>query len=127
MNSFRDGSFIHFLNLMLDLIFIYCFHYCFSGLYLVKMMSEYVDMNAYLPTLSAEVVHRVAELLKLFNSRTAHLVLGANALQVLILLSALLQLTFYLTIKVCIGYYHRFYLKTIIIYFYSFFCNWKLC
>lgn len=75
---------------MLDLRFIYCFHYCFSGLYLVKMMSEYVDMNAYLPTLSAEVVHRVAELLKLFNSRTAHLVLGANALQVLILLSALL-------------------------------------
>ncbi|KAL6542668.1 hypothetical protein OROHE_010188 [Orobanche hederae] len=52
------------------------------GLYLVKMMSEYVDMSNYLPTLSAEVVHRVAEIMKLFNSRTAHLVLGANALQV---------------------------------------------
>lgn len=58
------------------------YHMVNCGLYLVKMMSEYVDMNTYLPTLSAEVVHRVAELLKLFNSRTAHLVLGANALQV---------------------------------------------
>ncbi|XP_047971515.1 vacuolar protein sorting-associated protein 54, chloroplastic [Salvia hispanica] len=58
------------------------YHMVNCGLYLVKMMSEYVDMNSFLPTLSAEVVHRVAELLKLFNSRTAHLVLGANALQV---------------------------------------------
>ncbi|KAH6774916.1 VPS54 [Perilla frutescens var. hirtella] len=58
------------------------YHMVNCGLYLVKMMSEYVDMNSYLPALSAEVVHRVAELLKLFNSRTAHLVLGANALQV---------------------------------------------
>lgn len=68
---------------MLEIRFVYCFYCFFSGLYLVKMMSEYVDINTYLPTLSAEVVHRVAELLKLFNSRTAHLVLGANALQVL--------------------------------------------
>ncbi|KAL8045550.1 hypothetical protein ABFX02_08G121400 [Erythranthe guttata] len=58
------------------------YHMVNCGLYLVKMMSEYIDMNNCLPTLSAEVVHRVAEILKLFNSRTAHLVLGANALQV---------------------------------------------
>ncbi|XP_051134830.1 vacuolar protein sorting-associated protein 54, chloroplastic [Andrographis paniculata] len=58
------------------------YHMVNCGLYLVKMMSEYVDMNNCLPTLSAEVVHRVAEILKTFNSRTAHLVLGANALQV---------------------------------------------
>lgn len=51
----------------------------------MKMISEYIDMNHFLPTLSAEIVHRVADLLKLFNSRTAHLVLGANALQVLFL------------------------------------------
>ncbi|KAL6538742.1 hypothetical protein OROGR_012730 [Orobanche gracilis] len=58
------------------------YHMVNCGLYLVKMMSEYVDMSNYLPILSAEVVHRVAEIMKLFNSRTAHLVLGANALQV---------------------------------------------
>ncbi|KAI3466903.1 hypothetical protein Pfo_023566 [Paulownia fortunei] len=58
------------------------YHMVNCGLYLVKMMSEYIDMSNCLPTLSAEVVHRVAEILKLFNSRTAHLVLGANALQV---------------------------------------------
>lgn len=80
-----DLSVLEF-DYMLVIRFVYHFHCCFSGLYLVKMMSEYVDMNSFLPTLSAEVVHRVAELLKLFNSRTAHLVLGANALQVLFLL-----------------------------------------
>ncbi|XP_073281495.1 vacuolar protein sorting-associated protein 54, chloroplastic-like [Primulina huaijiensis] len=58
------------------------YHMVNCGLYLVKMMSEYIDMNDCLPTLSAEIVHRVAEILKFFNSRTAHLVLGANALQV---------------------------------------------
>ncbi|GER43262.1 vacuolar protein sorting [Striga asiatica] len=58
------------------------YHMVNCGLYLVKMLSEYIDMSNFLPTLSAEVVHRVAEILKLFNSRTAHLVLGANALQV---------------------------------------------
>ncbi|KZV29371.1 vacuolar protein sorting-associated protein 54, chloroplastic [Dorcoceras hygrometricum] len=58
------------------------YHMVNCGLYLVKMMSEYIDMNDCLPSLSAEVVHRVAEILKFFNSRTAHLVLGANALQV---------------------------------------------
>ncbi|KAI3455877.1 hypothetical protein Pfo_012540 [Paulownia fortunei] len=41
------------------------------GLYLVKMMSEYIDMNNCLPMLSVEVVHRVAEILKTFNSRTS--------------------------------------------------------
>ncbi|EPS66275.1 hypothetical protein M569_08500, partial [Genlisea aurea] len=58
------------------------YHMVNCGLYLVKMMAEYIDIGNCLPTLSAEVVHRVAEILKLFNSRTAHLVLGANALQV---------------------------------------------
>ncbi|CAA2934422.1 vacuolar sorting-associated 54, chloroplastic isoform X1 [Olea europaea subsp. europaea] len=58
------------------------YHMVNCGLYLVKMLSEYVDMNNCLPTLSAEVVHRIVEILKIFNSRTCHLVLGANALQV---------------------------------------------
>ncbi|KAJ4800655.1 Vacuolar protein sorting-associated protein 54 [Rhynchospora pubera] len=52
------------------------------GLILLKMLSEYVDISKCLPTLSSEVVHRVVELLKLFNSRTCQLVLGAGAMQV---------------------------------------------
>jgi hypothetical protein len=48
------------------------------------MLSEYIDMNSLLPTLSSEVVHRVAEILKFFNTRTCQLVLGAGAMQVLL-------------------------------------------
>lgn len=55
---------------------------CFSGLILVKMLSEYIEMNNSLPGLSSEVVHRVVEILKLFNTRTCQLVLGAGAMQV---------------------------------------------
>jgi vacuolar protein sorting-associated protein 54 len=55
----------------------------YSGLILLKMLSEYVDISKYLPTLSSEVVHRVVEILKLFNTRTCQLVLGAGAMQVL--------------------------------------------
>ena len=39
-------------------------------------------MNTSLPTLSQEVVHRVVEILKFFNTRTCQLVLGAGAMQV---------------------------------------------
>lgn len=51
---------------------------------LLKMLSEYVDISKSLPTLSSEVVHRVVEILKLFNTRTCQLVLGAGAMQVLL-------------------------------------------
>ena len=57
-----------------------------SGLILLKMLSEYIDMNNLLPTLSSEVVHRVVEILKFFNTRTCQLVLGAGAMQVLLVL-----------------------------------------
>lgn len=40
-------------------------------------------MNHFLPALSSEVVHRVVEILKFFNTRTCQLVLGAGAMQVL--------------------------------------------
>lgn len=50
------------------------------------MLSEYIDMNNVLPTLSSEVVHRVAEILKFFNTRTCQLVLGAGAMQVVLVL-----------------------------------------
>jgi hypothetical protein len=48
------------------------------------MLSEYIDMNNFLPALSSEIVHRVVEILKFFNTRTCQLVLGAGAMQVLI-------------------------------------------
>lgn len=58
------------------------YHMVNCGLILLKMLSEYIDINDSLPTLSSEVVHRVVEILKFFNTRTCQLVLGAGAMQV---------------------------------------------
>ncbi|MCO5597436.1 hypothetical protein L7F22_051514 [Adiantum nelumboides] len=58
------------------------YHMVNSGLILVKLTSEYVDIVNALPSLASEIVHRVSELLKLFNGRTSQLVLGAGAMQV---------------------------------------------
>ncbi|OWM63474.1 hypothetical protein CDL15_Pgr026234 [Punica granatum] len=58
------------------------YHMVNCGLILVKMLSEYIDMNNFLPALSSEVVLRVVEILKHFNTRTCQLVLGAHAMQV---------------------------------------------
>ncbi|CAB4316060.1 unnamed protein product [Prunus armeniaca] len=58
------------------------FHMVNCGLILVKMLSEYIDMNNFFPALSSEVVHRIVEILKFFNTRTCQLVLGAGAMQV---------------------------------------------
>ncbi|XP_024532479.1 vacuolar protein sorting-associated protein 54, chloroplastic isoform X2 [Selaginella moellendorffii] len=58
------------------------YHTVNSGLILLKMIAEYVELSNALPALAAEVVHRVAEILKVFNSRACQLVLGAGALQV---------------------------------------------
>ncbi|GBG93353.1 hypothetical protein CBR_g66144 [Chara braunii] len=57
------------------------FHVVGSALILLKMIAEYVDIANFLPALATEVVHRVAEILKFFNSRTCQLVLGAGAMQ----------------------------------------------
>lgn len=46
------------------------------------MSREYVTVSESLPMLAGEVVHRLSDLLKLFNSRTCQLVLGAGAMQV---------------------------------------------
>ena len=51
------------------------------------MLSEYIDMGNFLPLRSSEVVQRVVEILKFFNTRTCQLVLGAGAMQVLIIFS----------------------------------------
>ncbi|KAF7803897.1 vacuolar protein sorting-associated protein 54, chloroplastic isoform X1 [Senna tora] len=58
------------------------YHMVNCGLILLKMLSEYIDINNFLPMLSSEVVHRVVEILKFFNTRTCQLVLGAGAMQV---------------------------------------------
>ncbi|TQD88707.1 hypothetical protein C1H46_025718 [Malus baccata] len=58
------------------------FHMVNCGLILMKMLSEYIDMNNFFPALSSEVVHRIVEILKFFNTRTCQLVLGAGAMQV---------------------------------------------
>ncbi|KAI7729170.1 hypothetical protein M8C21_019673, partial [Ambrosia artemisiifolia] len=54
----------------------------FRGVGYHMMLSEYIDMNNVLPALSSEVIHRVLEMLKFFNTRTCQLVLGAGAMQV---------------------------------------------
>ncbi|KAK2991648.1 hypothetical protein RJ640_016324 [Escallonia rubra] len=53
----------------------------FNGVGYHMMMSEYIDMSNFLPALSSEVIHRVVEILKFFNTRTCQLVLGAGAMQ----------------------------------------------
>ncbi|XP_010274934.1 PREDICTED: vacuolar protein sorting-associated protein 54, chloroplastic [Nelumbo nucifera] len=58
------------------------YHMVNCGLILLKLLSEYIDMNNLLPALSPEIVHRVVEILKFFNTRTCQLVLGAGAMQV---------------------------------------------
>eukprot|EP00271_Cylindrocystis_brebissonii_P015081 TRINITY_DN3704_c0_g1_i1.p1 TRINITY_DN3704_c0_g1~~TRINITY_DN3704_c0_g1_i1.p1 ORF type:complete len:1545 (+),score=298.01 TRINITY_DN3704_c0_g1_i1:716-5350(+) len=58
------------------------YHIVNSGLLMLKMLAEYIEIANALPALASEVVHRVAEILKTFNSRTCQLVLGAGAMQV---------------------------------------------
>ncbi|KAG2240923.1 hypothetical protein Bca4012_014216 [Brassica carinata] len=58
------------------------YHMVNCGLILLKMLSEYIDMNKSLPALSSEIVLRVVEVLRFFNTRTCQLVLGAGAMQV---------------------------------------------
>jgi vacuolar protein sorting-associated protein 54 len=58
------------------------YHCVNCGLILLKMIAEYMDISNALPSLATEVVHRVAEILKLYNSRSCQLVLGAGAMQV---------------------------------------------
>jgi hypothetical protein len=57
------------------------FHLVNSGLMLLKMLDEYMSLYELMPQFGAEIVHRELELLKLFNSQTAALVLGAGAMR----------------------------------------------
>lgn len=50
-----------------------------TALMLVKILADYLNCMELVSSLSTDVVHRVVEILQLFNSRTLHLVLGAQA------------------------------------------------
>lgn len=50
-----------------------------TALMLVKILADYLNCMDLVPSLSTDIVHRVVEILQLFNSRTLHLVLGAQA------------------------------------------------
>lgn len=58
------------------------YHMVNCGIILLKMISEYMDISNSLPAFASDVVHRAADILKLFNTRTCQLVLGAGAMQV---------------------------------------------
>eukprot|EP00850_Spirogloea_muscicola_P016997 SM000142S00511 [mRNA] locus=s142:81828:87360:+ [translate_table: standard] len=58
------------------------YHVVECSVLLATLLQENLHMAEALPAMAMEVVHRVAELLKLFNSRTCQLVLGAGAMQV---------------------------------------------
>jgi vacuolar protein sorting-associated protein 54 len=57
------------------------FHLVNSALMVLKLLDEYLALYDIVPTFGAEIVHRMLELLKLFNSQTCQLVLGAGAMQ----------------------------------------------
>eukprot|EP00775_Hariotina_reticulata_P013694 gene13694-13816_t len=57
------------------------FHLVNSALMLLKLVEEYMGLYDLMPQFGAEIVHRELELLKLFNSQTAALVLGAGAMR----------------------------------------------
>jgi hypothetical protein len=57
------------------------FHLVNSALMLLKMVDEYLALHDLMPQFGAEIIHRQLELLKLFNSQTAALVLGAGAMR----------------------------------------------
>ncbi len=48
---------------------------------LLSMLTNYLNVAANFPTLTMDVMQRVVDLLRLFNARTAQLVLGAGAIQ----------------------------------------------
>ncbi|KAJ3178270.1 hypothetical protein HDU85_005267 [Gaertneriomyces sp. JEL0708] len=47
----------------------------------LKMLTEYIKCMESIPGLTTEVLNRIAEILKLFNSRTCQVILGAGAMR----------------------------------------------
>ena len=54
---------------------------CSTVLMLLKMVMEYCQCADDIPSVTADILSRLIELLKMFNSRTCQLILGAGALQ----------------------------------------------
>jgi vacuolar protein sorting-associated protein 54 len=57
------------------------FHVAGTGVMLVKMLGDYCALAEAVPEVTADAVIAIVELLRLFNSRSAQLVLGAGAVQ----------------------------------------------
>ncbi|GAX73142.1 hypothetical protein CEUSTIGMA_g595.t1 [Chlamydomonas eustigma] len=57
------------------------FHVVTSSLILLKLLDEYMVLQETVPLLGSEVAHRAVELMKVFNSQTCQLVLGAGAMR----------------------------------------------
>ncbi|KAK9765317.1 hypothetical protein K7432_006451 [Basidiobolus ranarum] len=51
------------------------------ALMLLKMLEDYLQCLSNIPVLTTDVFHRILELLKLFNSRTCQVILGAGAMR----------------------------------------------
>ncbi|ORX99734.1 Vps54-domain-containing protein [Basidiobolus meristosporus CBS 931.73] len=51
------------------------------ALMLLKMLEDYLQCLSNIPVLTTDVFHRILELLKLFNSRTCQVILGAGAMK----------------------------------------------
>ncbi|CAM9617148.1 unnamed protein product [Discosporangium mesarthrocarpum] len=51
-----------------------------SALVLVEMVAGFLRFSAHFPAITTDILSRVSELLRLFNSRTTQLVLGAGAI-----------------------------------------------
>eukprot|EP00899_Mesostigma_viride_P016262 jgi/Mesvir1/24637/Mv21946-RA.1 len=60
-----------------------------SSLILLKVLSEYLEIAICLPVLASEAIHRMSEILRLFNQRSCQLVLGAGAMQVRALVTSM--------------------------------------
>ncbi|KAI8804520.1 Vps54-like protein-domain-containing protein [Cladochytrium replicatum] len=52
-----------------------------SVLMFLKMLADYLQCVEYIPALTTDVLNRLVELLKLFNSRTCQVILGAGAMR----------------------------------------------
>ncbi|KAJ1921515.1 hypothetical protein H4219_000552 [Mycoemilia scoparia] len=51
------------------------------SLMLIKMIVEYIECSLFIKTITMDVVQRLIDVLKVFNSRTCQVVLGAGAMQ----------------------------------------------
>jgi hypothetical protein len=56
-------------------------HFCRTACLLITLLAQYSDLLRLFPSMAMELVMDVVQCLKLFNSRTCQLILGAGARQ----------------------------------------------